>query len=115
MVKFDNPQLCTKCQGYKTMPYTFNSTAAPRMCTCISPVSLAWECTRCGKINAPWKGSCDCTPPNNSFPFGAPIECKVPTSTADYSGFVNLFNSYFPDPQGPRSSSHDLNKNFTDK
>ena len=58
--------MCTKCQGYKTMPYTWNSTAAPRMCTCISPVSLAWECPRCKKMNAPWNKSCDCTP----TPFG---------------------------------------------
>jgi len=72
MVKFDNPQLCTKCQGYKTMPYSWNSTAAPRMCTCISPVSLSWECSRCGKINAPWKGSCDCTP----TPFSAPTSSR---------------------------------------
>lgn len=72
MVRFDYPQLCTKCQGYKTMPYSWNSTAAPRMCTCISPVSLAWECTRCGKINAPWKGSCDCTPsPLSNIPTSA--------------------------------------------
>lgn len=74
MVRFDYPQLCTKCQGYKTMPYSWNSTSAPRMCTCISPVSLAWECSRCGKINAPWKGSCDCTP----TPFGAPTSAVQP-------------------------------------
>ena len=77
MVKFDYPQLCTKCQGYKTMPYTFSSTSAPRMCTCISPVSLAWECTRCGKINAPWKGSCDCAPSKLNW---------TPTSESSYVG-----------------------------
>lgn len=88
MVKFDNPQLCTKCQGYKTMPYTFSSTAAPRMCTCISPVSLAWECSRCGKINAPWKGSCDCTP--------SPLS-NAPTSssTQPYNAGPIPFNHYF--------------------
>ena len=106
MVKFDNPQLCTKCQGYKTMPYSWNSTAAPRMCTCISPVSLAWECTRCGKINAPWKGSCDCTPPNLNW---------TPTSESSYVGGINASTFNLSDPQGPRPSSHDLNKNFTDK
>ena len=72
MLSFDNPQMCTKCQGYKTMPYTWNSTVPAKMCTCISPVSLAWECSRCGKINAPWKGSCDCTP----TPFGAPTSSR---------------------------------------
>ena len=106
MVKFDNPQLCTKCQGYKTMPYSWNSTAAPRMCTCISPVSLAWECTRCGKINAPWKGSCDCTPPNLTW---------TPTSESSYVGGINASTFNHSDPQCPRPSSHDLNKNFTDK
>lgn len=63
MNNFDFPQTCTKCQGFKTMPYTWNSTAAPKMCSC-PKVSLSWECHRCGKINAPWKGSCDCTPPS---------------------------------------------------
>jgi len=96
MINFDYPQMCTKCQGYKTMPYTWNSTMAPKMCTCISPVSLSWECSRCGKINAPWKGSCDCTPPHNSFPFGSPIEC------------VQSFNNCYND-------TYNLNKNFTDK
>lgn len=77
MVKFDYPQMCTKCQGYKTMPYTWNSTMPPKMCTCISPVSLSWECSRCGKINAPWKGSCDCTPPNINW---------SPTTSSCYIG-----------------------------
>jgi len=74
MINFDYPQLCSNCQGYKTTPYTWNSTAAPKMCTCISSTnSLSWECHRCGKINAPWKSSCDCTPPTNNFPYGNPI------------------------------------------
>ncbi len=106
MNNFDYPQLCTKCQGYKTMPYTCSSTAEPRMCSCPKPITLAWECPRCKKINAPWKSSCDCTP----TPFGAPIY------GADYSGFVNLFNPYFPDPNRNVNQDHtDLNKNFTDK
>jgi hypothetical protein len=103
MVSFDNPQLCTKCQGYKTMPYSWNSTAAPRMCTCISPVSLAWECPRCKKINAPWKGSCDCTP----TPFGD-ATCGTQLYNA---GSANPFLGYFPDTINCDS----LNKNFTDK
>ena len=68
MLSFDFPQKCTTCQGYKTIPYSWNSTAQPQMCTC-PKVSLSWECHRCGKINAPWKGSCDCTPsPLSSAP-----------------------------------------------
>lgn len=108
MNSFDHPQLCTKCQGYKTMPYSWSSSVSARMCTCISPVSLAWECSRCGKINAPWKGSCDCTP----TPFGAP------TSGAQLynAGSANPFLGYFPDPKGPTTINCDsLNKNFTDK
>ena len=106
MLSFDYPQLCTKCQGYKSHPFSWNSTAAPKMCTCISPVSLAWECPRCKKINAPWKGSCDCTPSKLNW---------TPTSESSYVGGVNPFNFILNDPPGDRSSSHDLNKNFTDK
>ncbi len=88
MLSFDFPQICTTCQGYKTMPYTWNSTAQPKMCRCTSPVSLAWECHRCGKINAPWKGSCDCTPPNLNW---------SPTcgSTQPYNAGPIPFNHYF--------------------
>ncbi len=106
MLSFDFPQKCTTCQGYKTMPFSWSGTGQPQMCTC-PKVSLSWECHRCGKINAPWKGSCNCTP--------SPLS-GAPTSTADYSGFINLFNSYFPDPKGPTTINYDsLNKNFTDK
>ena len=78
MNSFDFPQMCTKCNGYKTVPYTWNSTVAPKMCTCISPAnSLSWECHRCGKINAPWKGSCDCTPSNLNW---------TPTCESSYVG-----------------------------
>ena len=89
----DYPQKCTVCGNLKTFPYTWNSTLPPVMCTCSKAPSLAWECTRCHKMNAPWKGSCDCTPSNLNW---------APTSTADYNGFVNLFNSYFPDPFAPK-------------
>jgi hypothetical protein len=64
MINFDFPQLCTKCQGYKTMPYTWSSTVTAKMCTCISPTTLAWECPRCHKVNAPFKNSCNCLPFN---------------------------------------------------
>ena len=87
MISFDHPQKCTTCQGYKTMPYSWNSTAVPRMCTCISPVSLAWECTRCGKINAPWKGSCDCTP--------SPLNGAPTCGTQPYTAGPIPFNHYF--------------------
>jgi len=78
MNNFDYPQLCTKCQGYKTMPYSWNSTIQPKMCTC-KPVSLAWECPRCKKINAPWKPSCDCTPSplSNAPTYGAQLNKHI--------------------------------------
>jgi hypothetical protein len=87
------------------MPYTWNSTFAPKMCSCpVNPrYDLAWECPRCKKVNAPWKGSCDCTP----TPFGAP-KCD---STQPYIGRANPFLGYFPDTNNCDS----LNKNFTDK
>ena len=87
MVKFDYPQMCTKCQGYKTMPYTWNSTVPAKMCTCISPVSLAWECHRCKKINAPWKGSCDCTP--------SPLSSSPTCGTQSYTAGINPFNHFY--------------------
>jgi hypothetical protein len=63
------------------MPYSWNSTAAPRMCSCPVPAnllgSLAWECPRCKKINAPWKGSCDCAPSKLNW---------TPTSESSYVG-----------------------------
>ena len=64
MINFDFPQLCTKCQGYKTMPYAWSSTAIAKLCTCSREPSLAWECPRCHKINAPFKKSCNCLPFN---------------------------------------------------
>jgi hypothetical protein len=88
MLSFDHPQMCTKCQGYKTMPYSWNSTAASRMCNCsVNPrYDLAWKCPRCKKINAPWKGSCDCTPTT----FGAPT-----CTTQSYTAGINPFNHFF--------------------
>ena len=62
----DYPQKCTVCGNLKTLPYAWNSTLPPMMCTCPKPASLlgtlAWECPRCKKINAPWKDSCNCKP-----------------------------------------------------
>lgn len=103
--------MCTKCQGYKTMPYSWNTTTAPMMCTCPKPVSLlgtlAWECTRCHKINAPWKGSCDCTP--------SPLS-SAPTSDAQPSKYlIDEIGQY--NFNGPHKEywNNILNKNFTDK
>jgi hypothetical protein len=62
MLSFDFPQICTTCRGYKTMPFSWSGTGQPQMCKCSKESSLAWECPRCKKMNAPWKGSCDCTP-----------------------------------------------------
>jgi hypothetical protein len=85
------------------MPYSWSSTNQPTMCTC-PKVSLSWECSRCKKINAPWKGSCDCTPsPLSSAPTSG--------STQPYIGRANPYIGYFPDTNNCDS----LNKNFTDK
>ena len=77
------------------------------MCSCpVNPrYDLAWECPRCKKINAPWKDSCSCTP----------LSSAPTCSTQSYDASPVHFNHYYNDPEGPRPSSHDLNKNFTDK
>ena len=111
MLSFDFPQICTTCRGYKTMPLTQSSTVQPKMCTC-PKVSLSWECHRCGKINAPWKGSCDCTPtPYGTLPITGGINAPTIGSTQPYIGRANPFLGYFPDTNNCDS----LNKNFTDK
>ena len=97
MHSFDHPHRCTTCGNLKSMPYSWNSTVPPVMCICPKTSSLAWECPRCKKINAPWKGSCDCGPTSGS--------------TQPYIGRANPFIGYFPDTNNCDS----LNKNFTDK
>ena len=90
------------------MPYSWNSTVPPVMCTCPKTTSLAWECPRCKKINAPWKESCDCTP--------TPLSGAPTCNTQPYNAGPIPFNHYFPDPKGPTTINYDsLNKNFTDK
>ena len=69
------------------MPFSWNSTAPPRMCSC-PKVSLSWECHRCGKINAPWKGSCDCTP----SPLTNGPTCS---GTQPYTAGINPFNHFY--------------------
>ena len=86
------------------MPYSWNSTVPPVMCSC--PKSLAWECPRCKKINAPWKGSCDCTP--------SPLIGTPSSGTQPYNAGPVPFNAYFTDPTCTDANFH-LNKNFTDK
>ena len=89
------------------MPYSWSGTGQPQMCTC-PKVSLSWECHRCGKINAPWKGSCNCTP--------SPLSSAPTSGTQPYTAGPIPFNHYFPDPKGPTTINYDsLNKNFTDK
>lgn len=115
MLSFDFPQKCTTCQGYKTMPFSWSGTGQPQMCTC-PKVSLSWECYRCKKINAPWKESCDCTPiPFSNLPITGGANGPVSGNTQPYTAGPISFDHYYNDPQGPRPSSHDLNKNFTDK
>ena len=104
----DYPQKCTVCGHLKTLPYTFNSTVPPVMCKCPKSPTLAWECFRCHKINAPWKGSCDCTP--------SPLSSSPTSGTQPYIERGNPYLGYFPDPKGPTTINCDsLNKNFTDK
>ncbi len=86
---------CVTCGNFIDFSYTLNNTAAPTLCTCPKPVSsletLAWECPRCKKINAPWNKSCDCAPPsNNSFNY--------------YTGIVNAnYSNDITDPFSPRT------------
>lgn len=112
----DYPQKCTVCGHLKTLPYTFNSTVPPVMCKCPKAPTLAWECSRCHKINAPWKGSCDCTPSplsgaptSTTQPYTAgpnPYTSKLnwsPTSESSYVGGINASTFNFPDPFEPNT------------
>ena len=103
MLSFDFPQKCTTCQGYKTMPYAWSSTAQPQMCTC-PKVSLSWECHRCNKINAPWKGSCDCTPtPFCNLPITGGINAPTTGSTQpSYTAGIDPYTSTLTDPFTPK-------------
>ena len=96
MLSFDFPQKCTTCQGYKTIPYSWNSTAQPQMCTC-PKVSLSWECHRCKKINAPWKASCDCTPtPFSNLPITGGINAPTSGSTQpSYTAGIDPYDHYY--------------------
>lgn len=80
MVSFDHPHRCTTCGNLKSIPYSWNSSVPPVMCTCPKTTSLAWECPRCKKINAPWKDSCDCKPSNINW---------SPTSSSSYVGSLD--------------------------
>ena len=83
------PMTCTRCQGYLNMPFTWSGTGQPKMCTCSKEQTLAWECLRCHKINAPWKDNCNCLPFN---PMGTQPSCN---------------DSIFPDPKGATNINYD--------
>ena len=65
-----------------------------------------WVCPRCGRVNAPWKGSCDCfndipapnTPPNTPFPLAPYYEPDNP-QTPYYNPPIETPNPF--DPYGP--------------
>jgi hypothetical protein len=86
------------------MPYSWNSSVPPMMCTCPKTTSLAWECHRCGKINAPWNKSCDCTP--------SPLSSAPTSGTQPFNVGAISFNHHYIDPS---TNINSLNKNFTDK
>ena len=108
----DYPQKCTTCGNLKTFPYTWNSTIQPVMCTCKKEQSLAWECPRCKKMNAPWKGSCDCTPStlSSSPTCGVQLDKfsvdEIGQWEHPYVGGANPFNAYFPDPNRNINQDH---------
>lgn len=54
---------CPNCGGYLYTPFTWSSTAPPRMCTCqsIKQNNIGWICPRCGKSNSPSVSSCGCS------------------------------------------------------
>jgi hypothetical protein len=84
------------------MPYSWNSTGQPQMCTC-PKVSLSWECHRCGKINAPWKGSCDCTPtPFSNLSITSDINAPTIGSTQPYTAGIDPYTSTLTDPFTPK-------------
>ena len=87
MTSFDHPHRCTTCGNLKTMPYSWNSTVPPVMCSCPKTIPVAWECPRCKKINAPWKGSCDCTP--------SPLSSAPTCGTQSYTAGINPFNHFY--------------------
>tara|TARA_R110000782_G_scaffold30983_7_gene76831 strand:+ start:2126 stop:2449 length:324 start_codon:yes stop_codon:yes gene_type:complete len=99
------PTRCVTCGNLIGFSYTLNSTAKQTLCTCpklVSPsLTLAWECPRCKKINAPWNKSCDC----------------IPMSQPSYPLINYVVAKSFPTDSNASVSdiSYHLNKNFTDK
>ncbi len=91
------------------MPFSWSGTGQPQMCTC-PKVSLSWECHRCGKINAPWKGSCDCIPSlNNNFPYNNP-----PTSATVTQGYPIGSNITYTPGVDPYNHCYETNNFIKD-
>ena len=87
------PETCKNCGGHTNIPYTWNSTVQPVMCTCPKEVSLAWECSRCHRINSPYTKSCDCTPSSVS---GAPTCSPQPNKhLIDEAGHWNFHGPHY--------------------
>ena len=91
MKYFSSPQQCTKCNGYITLPTGWSSTGSLIMCNC-PKISLSWTCHRCNKVNAPWKGSCDCTPSPMSSPISSPITNEINPYTAGPISLNHFYN-----------------------
>ena len=60
MEYYINPETCIKCGRAKYASFYNTGTTTLPICNCPKETKLAWECTRCHKINAPWRESCDC-------------------------------------------------------
>lgn len=56
-----------------TSTTTSTSTTASQWQTCThDKAERGWECPRCGRINAPWVRSCDCSRDNLTFTWSSP-------------------------------------------
>ena len=74
------------------------------------PMAYGWVCPKCGRVNAPWKSTCDCskgiavpntppnTPPSTPFPLAPNYEPYIP-HTPYYNPPVETPNPF--DPYGP--------------
>lgn len=60
------------------------------------PMSYGWVCPKCGRVNAPWKGTCDCCK-GISLPYTPPNTPQTPAPY--YNPPLEIPNPY--DPYGP--------------